>query len=185
MLLSLITLATGCANSNSESKSVGKISDVIKINFPYSIRTTMSISASYKNVKQSYGSPEIVNTCDGYTYEIRTMEDKSKLIIIYNTVSGNIVEARQLTKLYSENDFNSIVTNSKLNDVKKVDPYTMIFENDDNTAISEHKLTNNQVLLINYIKDKNDWLVKSTSVIDDDSNFYNIIKRNINEINSK
>lgn len=113
------------------------------------------------------------------------MDDGSKLFVIYNKETNRVVDIWRLKKLLSRESFKEI-TDGKSNssDIISIDPYTTIVENSKNTGISEHKLKNNGVLIINYIKINDVWIIDKTDYLNNDPSGFTktIIEEDLNLI---
>jgi len=55
-----------------------------------------------------------------------------------------------------------------LEDITAIDPYSSFMEYTDATGASEHRLKDNEVLIVNYIKKNDVWIVDKMDFISDD-----------------
>lgn len=149
----------------------------LKIDLPYSIRKYMSLVIRNKDIEKQYGKPDLIHKMETKTYEIRNISDGSKLFTIYDNISGALIDMWQLKKLFSYENFKNIYEKeSSSEDILKIDQYTTIIECTNDTAISEHRLVNNEVINIDYVKKNGLWIVdKIKHVKSDPSNFTNIL----------
>lgn len=179
VLFCMILTTISCSeNSNKKNENGVERINMLKTNLPYSIRETMSIAIKKNIIEKQYGKANLTGTSETKNYEIRNRYDKSKLIVIYDNATKNVTDIWQLTKLLTREDFKVIEEGKSLvKDVFDIDTYTNIFEKDMNNAISEHKLVNNEALVIDYVKKNDSWVVnKLTYINPDPSNLINIIK---------
>ncbi|EPR08094.1 hypothetical protein [Ruminiclostridium papyrosolvens] len=139
-----------------------------EINLPYEIRRSLSFVNKKDSIQHLYGSPDIVRSADDYSYEIRNMDDESKLFVFYDK-DGIVRNIWRLKKLFNREEFNKInIGKSNGDDVKNIDPYCVIANGAKKDAISEHKLQNNQIVKIKYIKDNDKWIVNGIEYIEKD-----------------
>lgn len=152
---------------------------MLKTNIPYSIRETMSLAIKKNIIEKQYGKADLTGTSETKNYEIRTKHDKSKIIVIYDNVTRNVTDIWQLKKLLTREDFKVIEEGKSLvKDILDIDPYTNIFEKNMNNALSEHKLVNNETLVIDYAKKKDSWVVaRLTYITPDPSDLINTINK--------
>ncbi|WP_024832127.1 hypothetical protein [Ruminiclostridium josui] len=139
-----------------------------KINLPYEIRRSLSFVNKKDSIQHLYGNPDIVRSADDYSYEIRNMDDESKLFVFYDK-DGIVRNIWRLKKLFNREEFNKInIGKSTGDDVKNIDPYCVIANGSKKDAISEHKLQNNQIVKIKYTKDNDKWIVNGIEYIEKD-----------------
>lgn len=169
ILSCLLIIFSGCGNDKNKNIYEGDKSSMIKVNIPHSVRVDTSIAIRSAAIEKEYGKADILRDLDTRKYEIRNMDDGSRLFVIYNKETNRVVDIWRLKKLLSRESFKEI-TDGKSNssDIISIDPYTTIVENSKNTGISEHKLKNNGVLIINYIKINNVWIVDKTDYLNND-----------------
>lgn len=137
-------------------------------NIPYSIRSNMSLAIRMDDISKKYGKPDVVREEKNYTYEIRNLEDGSKFFVLYrkDKISSDMW---RLKGLFDRNDFSKIeVKKSTDTDVKKIDPYFNVYELQGDKGISEHRLKNNGLAILEYKKEKNIWLVEKVEFKDQD-----------------
>jgi hypothetical protein len=164
-------------NKESANDGKGDEIDMLKTNIPYSIRQNMSVGLRPKSIEKKYGKADITRKLEKILYEIRNMDDESKLFVIYNIDTNAVIDIWQLKKLLEYEEFQSIIAEkSDLNDIIKIDPYTTIIEKSENDAISEHRLKDGRSLLIDYSMENGEWMVDKVNMIDPDpSGFINTI----------
>ena len=147
--------------------------DILKVNLPYFIRQNLSVGLSPIGVENKYGKADITRTLENRMYEIRNMDDNSKLFVIYNRETNAVIDMWQLKKLLSRDDFQSIVVGkSTFNDILKLDPYSTILEKSETGAMSEHRLKDNQSVLIEYSKENDEWIVEEFNFSDSDPSVF-------------
>lgn len=175
----MLTTLSCSENSNKKSKNGVEQINMLKTNIPYSIRETMSLSIKKNIIEKQYGKADLTGTSDTKNYEIRKLSDGSNLIVIYDNVTKSVTDMWQLKTLLTQEDFKNIEKGkSSSKDIIKIDPYTDILEKNMNTAISEHKLVNNEALVIDYVKEKDSWIVnKLTYLNPDPSDLINTINK--------
>ena len=125
----------------------------------------MSLALRDKTVYAIYGTPDKVRKLkDDYSYEIRNMQDGSKLFVFYT--SDRVYDIWRLKKLLSPEDFKKInVGKSNSDNVKEIDPYCAIWDESGGKAISEHRLKGNEVAIIQYSKNDNLWIVNDIKYV--------------------
>lgn len=172
--LCLLSTFIGCVDSKSDVSNQNEKVESLKVNLPYSIRNSMSMVLTSEDIEKQYGTANLKRESDTKNYEIRDINDGSKLITIYDKSNNSVQDMWQLKTLLSSDNFNDISKEkSTADDIIKIDPYTNIIETGDNTAISEHRLANNTVINIDYIKKDGSWIVNN--ITPDTSNFTNIL----------
>ena len=133
------------------------------LNIPYSITSSISFVTKKADVMNKYGKPEVVRKQSDYSYEIRTLKDKSKLFVFYGN-DENVIDSWRLNKLLNRNDFDNIkIEASKESDIREIDPYFQIFEYSEKreNGISEHRVDDNGLIKVEYKKTNNVWVVSS------------------------
>ena len=170
LLLSfLLIIFSGCGNDKNKNVYKGDKLNMIKVNIPYSMRVNTSIAIRSATIDKEYGKADILRDLDTKKYEIRNMDDGSKLFVIYDKETNRVIDIWRLKKLLSRESFKEITDGkSNLNDIINIDPYTTIIEKSKDNGISEHKLKNNEILIINYIKKKDVWIVDKTNFLNND-----------------
>lgn len=175
--IALLFILCGCSPTETVTKvkNIDATSEVK--NIPYSIRQQTSFVISKEYIQSHYGAPKITRDAGDYSYEIRDMDDGSKLFVIYNKKTGTIHDIWRLKTLLTRSDFDSIkVGESTFEDVQKIDPYSQDFGESTGEAISEHRLINNEVAIIHYTKKNNKSVVSSIKYVSPDpSGFYSIL----------
>ncbi len=160
---------SGCGNDKNGNAHEEDKSNMIKVNLPYSVRVGTSIAIRSAAVEKEYGKADILRDLNTTKYEIRNMDDESKLFVIYDKETNRVIDIWRLKELLSRDKFNKITDGkSSLNDIINIDPYTTIVEKSEDNGISEHKLKNNEVLVIEYIKKKDVWIVDKTNFLNND-----------------
>lgn len=180
VLFCMILTTLSCSeNSNKKNENGVEKINMLKTNIPYSIRETMSLAIKKNIIEKQYGKADLTGTSETKNYEIRTKHDKSKIIVIYDNVTRNVTDIWQLKKLLTREDFKVIEEGKSLvKDILDIDPYTNIFEKNTNNALSEHKLVNNETLVIDYAKKKDSWVVARLTYINPDpSDLINTINK--------
>ncbi|MFA6942119.1 MAG: hypothetical protein WCQ54_14270 [Clostridiaceae bacterium] len=154
--------------------------EMIKSNTPYSMRVNLSAAIRRSAIEEKYGKAQIIRNLKLINYEIRNMDDGSKLFVIYDNDTNRVVDIWQLKKLFSKGNFTNIIPQkSTLNDVIKIDPYANVVEKSKEIAITEHKLDNNKVCIITYFMKNGIWTVKDLDFIDDPSEFTKILSEDL------
>lgn len=168
------------------TKQVLEAIDVIAAkNLPYRIRMLTSYVMKENEIQSLYGKPNLTRKVGKYIYEIRNINDGSKLYVIYDLRTGIVLDIWRLKKLFKRVDFSNIKVNSStFEEVNNIDEYSMYFGDSVGEGISEHRLINNEVLIIHYIKKNNIATVKELEFITPDpSNFMKILKeKDLNQI---
>jgi len=167
---------SGCAWIEKDKISkVGK-SEMQSTNLPYSIRENISFAISSAMIERMYGKPQVIRKLQERTYEIRDMDDGSKIFVIYDNKSSRVTDIWRLKTLLSHQSLKNIdVGKTTLNDIKNVDPYTAIFETSKDHGISEHRLKDNEVLIIDYKRMDNIWTVEKFRYIKPDPSGFSAI----------
>ncbi|NLV22812.1 MAG: hypothetical protein GXY49_12670 [Syntrophomonadaceae bacterium] len=167
---------SGCAwIEEDKTNKVGK-SEMQSINLPYSIRENISFAINSDMIERMYGKPQVIRKLQERTYEIRDMDDGSKLFVIYENKSSHVTDIWRLKTLLSHQSLKNIdVGKTTLNDIKNVDPYTAIFETSKNHGISEHRLKDNEALIINYKRSGSTWVVVDYRYIKPDPSGFSTI----------
>ncbi len=174
LVLMVLVVNIGCT-SGSELKEKQDV-DILKANVPYSIRANMSIVLKKQYVEDILGKADITKKIETKTYEIRKKDDSSLIIVTYDNESGRLIDVWRLEKLYEIKDFEEIVVGkSTLDDVEKIDPFTSFFEKSKENGISEHRLINDEVVVISYIRANDSWQVDDVAVEKDPVGFSTII----------
>ena len=146
---------------------------MLKVNIPYAIRQSLSARVCPSGVENKYGKADITRILENRMYEIRNMDDDSKLFVIYNRETNTVIDMWQLKKLLSRDDFQNIVAGeSTSNDILKLDPYSTILEKSETGAMSEHRLKDNQSVLIEYSKENDEWIVEELKFSDSDPSVF-------------
>lgn len=177
LIFCIVLTVLGCNKDvPRETENGVEKTNMIKSNIPYSLRQNISLAIKKNLIEKNYGKADLTGASDIKTYEVRNLSDGSKLIVIYDNITNAVTDIWQLKKLFTHNDFKSIEEGkSTSKEILKIDPYTNIISKDDNTAISEHRLANNEVVIIDYIKKDNSLIVKKINYVNPDpSNFINI-----------
>ena len=179
MSICLLSILTGCVGNKiqKENSSESKKIESLEINMPYSLRMHMSMVIRSQDIEEQYGKAELTRQLESKSYEIRNINDGSKLIIIYDKTSGAVTDMWQLKKLLSSENFKDIYEGkSSSEDILNIDPYTSISETSENTAISEHRLIYNEAINIEYTKKDGLWIVENIKKLTPDpSNITNIL----------
>jgi len=140
-----------------------------KNNIPYSMRVNTSIAIRSSEIENKYGKANVTRNLKSKSYEVRNMDDGSKLFVIYDNATNRVIDIWQLKKLFDHESFKNIIEGkSTLKDIIAIDPYTTIMEKSKDSAISEHKLINNEVYTIDYIKKNGEWTVDKMNLIAND-----------------
>jgi outer membrane lipoprotein-sorting protein len=173
----LLLILIGCAELNGENMNEDKKIDMLKVNIPYDVRRNMSIAIKSEYIERQYGKPELKRKIETKTYEIRNISDGSKLVVIYDNITDSVIDMWQLKKFLPPKSFKNIYKGeSSYADILKIDSYTTILETTKNTAISEHRLNNNEVINIDYRNKNGVWIVENIRyVTPNPSNFVNIL----------
>lgn len=153
-----------------ENKTNGiRNSEMQSANLPYSIRENISLVIRSDNIKEIYGEPDIIRELPGKSYEIRKMADESLLFVFYDKETNSVYDIWRLKNLLSHQTFAEIHTGQATSeDILKIDPYTKVFELSKETGLSEHRLKENEIIIINYKKSKGDWVVEDVNYIKPD-----------------
>lgn len=181
LIFCIILITLSCSkDSNIKSENGVKQINMLKTNIPYSIKENISLAIKKNTLEKQYGKAHLVGRSETKNYEVRTMSDESKLIVMYDNVTNAVLDIWQIKKLFTHNDFKTIEEGKSLStEILKIDPYTNLIEKDLNTAISEHKLVNKEALVIAYVKKNDSWVVKQLTYVNPDPSDF------INSINEK
>lgn len=173
MMFFIILNFSGCSTTKNQYMSGVEKGDMLKVNLPYDLRKNMSIVIKSDAIEKKYGKAYITHKMQTKTYEIRNKDDGSKLIVIYNNDTSAVVDIWQLQKLLAHENFKNIYEGkSTSKDILEIDKYTTVIAMTKNTGISEHRLINNEIVTIYYVKKNDLWLVEKIKFIKPDpSNF--------------
>ncbi|WP_347490223.1 hypothetical protein ABDB91_03335 [Desulfoscipio sp. XC116] len=183
--------STGGINSNYIDNSKGsktsytekseEIDIMIKPNFPPSIRTRISFAIPRTKVIEQYGEPQETKKIDEYTYDMWNMKDGSKVFAIYH--ESIFKDSWQFKNIPTNKMFEDLTVNkSDYNEVLKIDPYSFLWKPfKKNTMIfSEHRVTNEEVVRVEYINIDDRFIVKEIEYhLSDPYNFYSIIDSDV------
>lgn len=149
------------------------------VNTPYTIRSNMSYVMKKDEIQSLYGDADIKRDAGAYKYEIRNIDNDSRLYVIYNSETGIVHDIWILKKLFKKEDFCNIKINtSTFEDVKKIDEYCTNFGSEGKDIISEHRMMNGVSLIVHYAKKDNDLIVKNMEYITDEpSQFTSILSQ--------
>ena len=168
-----LTISQTFYRESTEKSEQYKIPD--QINLPYDIRQSLSFVNKKDSIKHLYGNPDLVRSSDEYSYEIRNMDDGSKLFVFYDG-NGIVRNIWRLKKLFSREEFHQIkIGKSTGDDVEYIDPYCVIADVSEKDAMSEHKLQNNQIVKIKYLKDNDKWIVNDIEYIEKDPSEFELM----------
>ena len=159
-LLLALLFSSGCGTTNIPTNIQNTI-----LNVPYSIRSAMSFALRKADIARLYGEPAVTRQQKDYSYEIRILSDGSKFFVLYGS-HDIVTDLWRLKKLSARSDFEKIVAGqSRMDDVKKIDPYFQIFEtsHQHDAAISEHRLNDGGLLTIGYKKVGDEWAVDAVT----------------------
>lgn len=136
------------------------------------MRLQLSTVIRSTGIQNRYGKADRIRNLKTKSYEIRDRKDGSKLFVIYDNATNSVIDMWQLAKLFNREDFKTIIEGkSTIKDIVEIDPYTINIEKSKEngaTGVSEHKLKNNEILLINYIKKNDVWTVDKTNFLNND-----------------
>lgn len=148
-------------------KTTNMFTQELYVNIPNSVRKTMSLSINKKGIENTYGKADSEKIFDKKTYELRNIADGSKLIITY--LNNRVIDMWQFKKIFDRSDFEKLEINkSSLDDVLKIDLYSTIIGSDEH-SITEHKLKNNEVVLITYKNIDDLWIITEIEFLENDS----------------
>lgn len=169
----------GCANVRNPKNN----ENTINSNIPYSIRMNMSIAIKKNYVEEKLGKADIIRIKDNKTYEIRKKNDGSLVFITYDNENGILLDVWRLKKIYVRSDFGKILEGEvTLDDVVLIDPYTKVVEYSEDKGISEHRLINNEIVVIKYMMVQGKWIVENISFEKDQLKFSELIGSDSNII---
>ncbi len=173
----LIINVVACKETTQNTNQIGEEVIMNIENIPSSVRAAMSNRINSSAIVRKYGKADIKRKLENKSYEIRYLDDESKLIVVYDNDTNRVIDLWKLNKLLKREDFQILVGKESLfNDVINIDPYAFKLETSAITAISEHKLVNNEVAIISYINRDKQWLVdKIDYVSPDPSEFTSIL----------
>lgn len=125
-------------------------------NFPYELRSQMSTLIDRTSVIALYGKPDIArNSFDRWHFS-----DGSYLFATYS--DDRLTDLWRIKKLLKTSAFSHIIVGKSLeSDVRKVDPYCLIYEDTPGFAFSEHRLSDGGFCTIRYIRTDMEWQVDS------------------------
>ena len=133
------------------------------------MRLQLSTAIRSSSIENKYSKADIIRNLKTKSYEIRERKDGSKVFVIYDNATNRVIDLWQLAKLFNREDFKTIIEGtSTLKDILQIDPYTTIIEKSTSSGVSEHRLKNNEVLVINYIKKNEAWTVDKTNFVNND-----------------
>lgn len=184
ILLIFVVIIIICCLTFSRNNSINEVkvlnSNIINAtNMPFKVRRLFSYVIKGDEINSLYGNPKLTRKVSDYFYEIRYIDDESKLYVIYYSDTGAVYDIWRVKKLFNRDDFKSIkLNNSTFDDVNKIDPYSLYFGDAEGEGISEHRLINDEVLIIHYTKYNNIATVKDLEFITPDpSNFADILTK--------
>ena len=172
MILCIVVCLCGCGRvSPSQGEKVIQDNTSVTTNIPFSVRQSISVAIKKDTINAKYGKPKkIQDLKDGNSYEIRNMEDGSSLYVIYS--SDRVYDIWRLKKFFSKEDFTKIkIGESSCDDIKEIDPYYSLWIESEEKAISEHRMRNNEIAIIQYVKKDSKWIVNDINYGTDPSNF--------------
>lgn len=162
LCLSTILVLASC-NHNPEANN-GDSSSFIP-NYPYSMRLALSYTIRRSDVQETFGTPEATTENGAYQYDIWTDQD-STTVAVY--AEGQFIHLAKYQDILRKADFDFVsVGHTTVEDVRKVDPYLYLLENDEG-AISEHMLADNLTLTLSYEKKGDTWCVSKVSSSEND-----------------
>ncbi|MDD2371506.1 MAG: hypothetical protein PHQ32_05840 [Firmicutes bacterium] len=184
-----LTASFGCVdvlNSKVSDKVDDKMIESVNLfnpNMPYSLRGSMSLVIKKNYVEESLGKADITRRLDTKTYEIRKGDDGSFVVVVYDNETGRLIDVWRLDKLYERNDFDRLVNGvSSLEDVVLIDPYTKVFEKSNSEGVSEHRLINDEIVIIDYKLVDDYWQVEKVGFEKDPLGFSSLISQDYSEI---
>jgi len=160
-----------------------------KYNIHNDVFTRITASVYITDVNSDIGLPVLRQMGDSYysVHPIKT-DNGNKIygFIMYNK-DGKVLDGWCTDTIHTKSDYDKITTDSTLSDVNKIDPYNCFMENmSENTAASYHKLAEGKELVIDYsradnnseytvtnIKEKNDPVVFTNTLLETDLNLIN------------
>lgn len=166
------------------SKSVVKETIIIKENIrfnniPILNQRLFSFSIPTESLIKFKGKPNeiiIENNAEYYKY---INYDNS--ISLYKVIEGFIIDHWTLLRLYEEKEFSSININSNFIDVKNIDEISYLYKLSEEKAISEHMLTGEKSLIIEYKFDKINWIVTKKYIIENKNEIVELLAKLIDK----
>lgn len=190
-----IFLLNNNTNQNNKNQMLNADNVKYQLNAPY-LKQYLNFVEHKQDVEVRFGRPYLSRESGKYVYEIRRIDDGSKLYVIYYPNDGQYHdgEARyiwRIKKLFKKEDFKNLKPGfSTYEDVISIDEYCYYWRDEsfpgevEGEGITEHRLVDNESLIIHYIEKGNVKVIKELEFLSPDpSNFSNILlKKDLKEI---
>jgi hypothetical protein len=197
IVISAIFLLNNNNNTNQNDKNQMLNAKNVKdqLNYPY-LKQYLNFVEYKQDIEARFGRPYLSRKVGKNVYEIRRIDDGSKLYVIYYPNDGQYHdgEARyiwRIKKLFKKENFQNLKPGlSTYEDVISIDEYSYYWRyeyfagEDEGEGITEHRLADNESLVIHYIEKGNVKVIKELQFLSPDpSNFSNILlKKDLREI---
>lgn len=191
MEVATISAKTATENENLCSKADNKIdagtidkmctlNDFNKYNIHNDVFSRITVSVYINEVNKNIGLPVLRKIGDSYysVHPIKTDSGSKIYGFIMYSKDGKVIDGWCTDVIHTKSDYDKISKDSKLKDVKRIDPYCCFMENvSENTATSYHKLNEGKELVIDYSrKDENsDYIVTNIKEKNDPVVFTNML----------
>lgn len=152
LILSIGLIAlSGCNSTKTEF-------NYSRMNFPYSLSSSLSYLIPYENLHMANGEPDTMLKAENISYYIWDANDHKKIAVV---LDGAVIYYFSAA-YFSDYDMfvNEQVKN--FNDVQKIDPFAKIAEGDEK-SVSDHLLADGNFLHIVYEKQRNTYIIKEVS----------------------
>ncbi len=173
----LSTCCVGCdriAGSNlvSDTSTLqeGVNNSVSYNNLPYSIRSKMSLAFTLDLVKNELLGIDSTKDEPDNMYTKFLMDDESFVFVFYKE-DKNVEFIWRAKQLPASESLSSLKAGDTLKNVQEIDEYTSVFDNGNETGISEHRCLNGDLITILYDHSNDEWVVSSIETSSDPYEF--------------
>lgn len=181
----LILLLNNNINQKDKNQMINVKTVENVVNIPFIVEEQRNYVEHKEQVEAEFGKPYLSRKVGKYTYEIRRISDGSKLYVIYYSGDGQVRDTWRIKKLFKREDFQSLKpTVSTYEEVISIDEYCAYWGAEEGEGITEHRLVDNECLIIHYTKKNNVAVVKKLEFLSPDpSDFSNILlKKDLKQI---
>jgi len=125
----------------------------------------MSYVIRQSETNDTYGLPDRTLESGDYTYDVWDFENNIKMIAIYDN-SFRLIHICKFESPLLKKDFEDIQVNkTTYTDIQKKDPFSYLFIYEEN-VFSEHILSGEVLLKIQYKKSEDEWIVSKFEFLD-------------------
>lgn len=160
-----------------------------QLNYPYT-KQYLNYAEYKQEVEERLGKPYLSRKVGKYVYEIRRIDDGSNLYVIYHSNEGQPYDGQardiwRIRRLFKKEDFQNLKPGlCTYDDVIVIDEYCYYWGDEKGEGITEHRLVDNESLIIHYVEKNNVRIIKELEFLSPDpSNFFNILlKKDLKKI---